>query len=483
MSYIRLHKDAFFRRYGNVGYLWQQIDRRSIVIDNNGAMFFEELTRSPQTVQEISTRLSQKYNGVKVQELEQDYVAFMQKFIPLNFVLMADTPEALTAQEKTFSYAALTNHTPTAAKRSLSATEQEATVNDFLINHFEEHPQLLSLQIEITPNCNLRCVHCYLSCGLPNPETNISLSTEQICKVLDEFKAMGGLQVTFTGGEAMLNKDLPKLLRYARKKDLDIWILSNAALLSDELLDVMKETNVAGVQVSLYSMVDAEHDAVTQVKGSCAKSKKSIEKLIEANIPVQLACPIMKENFHSFETVLQWGHERHLEVKTNSNIFAKADFSTENLTHRISLQEQEEIIKRTLKNSTIYQERLLTVDPRSNMPQAQDPVCGAGRYMLCLETSGNFYPCPGFKLLLGNCKTQSLQEIWAHSPELNKLRHLTNAAYGKCLKCPSRMYCNLCPGKLYNESAGDMFKLSGYFCEVAHINRRIAEEFMAQHKK
>ena len=45
------------------------------------------------------------------------------------------------------------------------------------------------------------------------------------------------------------------------------------------------------------------------------------------------------------------------------------------------------------------------------------------------------------------------------------------------------MYCNLCPGKLYNEPAGDMFKLSDYFCEVAHINRRIAEEFIAKHKK
>lgn len=483
MSYIRLHKDGFFRRYTDIGYLWQQKDRRSLVLDNNGAIFFEELTREPQSLEDIAKRLSQKYQGVTLDKIKADFLAFMQRFVSLGIVVIADTVEGLTNNEIGFSYAKAEEGMLPTPKQSLSITDNENNVNDFLTKHFEKNPQLLSLQIEITPNCNLRCVHCYLACGTPDQACNIQMSKEQIFKVLDEFRALGGLHITFTGGEAMLNKDLPELLRYAREKDLNIWILTNAVLLNDKLLEIMQETNVAGVQVSLYSTVNEDHDAVTQVKGSCERTKQNIEKLLAANIPVQLGCPVMKENFHSFHTVLDWGHERHLEVKVNNQIFARADFSTDNLDHRISLEEQESFIKKTLDNSPIYQERLLNSSEKEVRPVSTDPVCGAGRYMLCLEASGNYYPCPGFKLILGNCQEQTLADIWKHSEKLNKLRHLTNAAYKTCLKCPSRSYCNLCPGKLYNESGGDMFALSDYFCRVAHINRKIAEEFVRERQE
>lgn len=478
--YLKLHKDAFFRRYQDIGYLWQQKERRSLVIDLNGAMFFEELTRKPQRLEDIVQRLKTKYSGVTAEDLAKDYLSFMQRFVPLHIVVQGEQESDLEQKERCFSYEQLQEITSSAAPHNLSVYEQEQDVNSFLTKHFTKHPHLLSLQIEITPHCNLKCVHCYLGFGTASEPTRSGLSSSQICKVLDEFRSQGGLQVTFTGGEAMLNKDLPLLLRYAREKDLDIWILSNITLLSDELLQVMQETNIAGVQVSLYSLLPKVHDAVTQVKGSCEKTKHNIKRLIAANIPVQLACPVMKENLQSFETVLKWGQEHHLEVKLNSQIFARSDFSTGNLAHRITLQDQELLIKRTLAESPVYQERLLHPPLRKICPN--EPVCGAGRYMLCLEASGDYYPCPGFKLKLGNCKEQTLQDIWEHSGKLNMLRNLTNASYEKCLKCPSRSYCNLCPGKLYNESGGDMFKLSKYFCEMAHLNRRIAEDFVERNR-
>lgn len=479
--FIRLHKDAFFRKYKDIGYLWQQKEYRSLVLDKNGAVFFAALTREPQEIKTICQQIIKQYSGITLEQLCADFKDFMQKFVPLNIVVMADSVDKINQNEKLFNYKQAETFKNKPAAVSKGIEEPENDVYQFLTQHFKNNPQLLSLQIEITPHCNLKCVHCYLGFGTPSENTCTGLTTAEICKVLDEFREMGGLQVSFTGGEAMLNKDLPALLRYARKKDFDIWVLSNAALLTDDILKAIQETNVAGVQVSLYSMISEEHDAVTQVKGSCEKTKNGIERLIKANIPVQISCPIMKENLHSFHTVLKWGYERNLEVKLNANIFARSNFSTDNLDHRITLKEQEQFIKQTLAESKIYQSRLLN-NPEKKV-NANDIVCGAGRYMLCLEAGGDYYPCPSFKLKLGNCKEQSLKEIWENSKDLNKLRNLTNAAYEKCLKCPSRAYCNLCPGKLYNESGGDMFKLSDYFCQVAHINRQIAQDFVRSHKK
>lgn len=478
--FIRLHKDTFFRQYKDIGYLWQQKERRSLVLDKNGAVFFGALTRDPQKVSAICAQLVKQYTDVSAEQLEKDFMEFMQRFVHLNMVVMAVSAEDIAQNEKTFSYAHAEEYQKTPAQTNKSIVENDNNVNQFLTEHFKKYPQLLSLQIEITPHCNLKCVHCYLGFGTPSENQCVGLTTPQLFKVLDEFRALGGLQVTFTGGEAMLNKDLPALLRYARQKDLDVSVLTNATLLTDNLLHVMKEINISHIQVSLYSMIPEVHDAITQVNGSFEKSKRSIEQLIAADIPVQIGCPVMKENLDSFQDVLKWGQEKNLRVKLESQIIARADFTNDNLLHRLTLREQSYFIEQTLANNLNYQERLLSKSVTS-VPE-DEPVCSAGRYMLCLDAAGDCYPCTGFKLKLGNCKEQTLQEIWENSPKLNKLRNLTNAEYGKCLKCPSRTYCNLCPGKLYNESGGDMFELSDYFCEVAHINRRIAEEFVAAHK-
>ena len=38
------------------------------------------------------------------------------------------------------------------------------------------------------------------------------------------------------------------------------------------------------------------HDKITTVKGSFEKTKAAIEKLVAADVPVQISCPLMKAN-------------------------------------------------------------------------------------------------------------------------------------------------------------------------------------------
>ena len=473
---IRLHKDAFFRRYNGIGYLLQQKDERNLVLDTNGMIFFQFITRKAKDINIICQEICKMYKNADISVIKNDFLEFISKMEKLNFVITGKTEKEIKEKEQKTNSSNHTNHNYIVN----STNEEKKDINKVLQKHFDKYPQILTLEIEITPFCNLHCVHCYLNC---NDVSQKQMSYKMLCRVLKEFRDMGGLQVTFTGGEAMLNKDLPKLLKYARKLDLSITILTNAALLDCPLLKAIKETNVAKIQVSLYSINAKDHDAITQIKGSFQKSKKSIEKLLKNNIKVQIACPVMKENINTFQEVLKWGIEHKVKVKVEGTIMAKADFSTNNLTHRLDLKEQKKFIISTIKNNPVYQRELLENADKEVKTLPSTPVCGAGRYMLCLEAGGDYYPCPGFKLKLGNCKKQSLQEIWGNSKKLNELRHLTNSNYEKCLKCKAKKYCDICPGRFYNESGGDMFKLSDYFCKVAHLTKQIAEEFVKEHKK
>ena len=122
-------------------------------------------------------------------------------------------------------------------------------------------------------------------------------------------------------------------------------VLSNLTLLDEETLNVMKENPLLGVQVSLYSMDSEIHDEITQNRGSFEKTRDSILRLIENGIPLQISCPIMKQNKNSYLGVKKWAEKYNLRVGDDFVIIASYDHNLQNLSNRLSVNEAKEIIK------------------------------------------------------------------------------------------------------------------------------------------
>ncbi len=469
---VRLHKDAFFRHYHTIGVLYQQYYNKTIVINESGVIFLKQLSRNPQSVDKIISSLVSCYKGMSYSQLKNDFMQFMETLSQLKMVVFGRTD--IQEKQEEISH----NHDVHSANFFM---EEKRSTKDFLDEHFKKDPHLMSLQIEITPNCNLRCLHCYLGFGSGCQELKNPMDTTILCSVLDEFAALGGIHVSFTGGEALLNRDLPLLLRHARKNDLSITLLTNGTLLNEQVIQILKEVNVAKVQLSLYSLNPQHHDGITQVPGSCFRTQKAVLRLVQEKIPVQLACLVMKNNKDSFDSVIQFAHEHNLVVKVGSTIQALEDFSHINLTHRLNMQDTENFVRKYFANNPQYLKNIISLS--FHCAKEDDLICGMGHYALNLDASGNYTPCAGFNLSLGVVGKNSLSDVFYNSPVMKKLRNVRMKNYPKCLQCSDRGYCDLCPGKLYSESGGDMFALSDYFCQTAHINRKVAEEFVASHKK
>lgn len=158
----------------------------------------------------------------------------------------------------------------------------------------------------------------------------------KVKSIIDEFAQMGGLSVTLSGGEVLLHPYLKEIISYCRQKDLKISILSNLIALSDDLVSTLKTSNIALIQVSLYSMDPAIHDSITQVKGSWIKTKSAIEKLVKANIPVQLSCPLMKANKKGYANVTKYARDLKIKCQTDYILMAQADLDTSNLVNNAS---------------------------------------------------------------------------------------------------------------------------------------------------
>lgn len=478
---IRQSKNSFIRIYdeGKLGYITNQLTKHDRTYDENGALFLAQITREPKTIEQCVNDLASLFIDVSRQNLSNDFKDFVNDLAEHLFVVMGESDEELDIKDISFSYSM--DNPKTIADYYPQQTEQVVNrdTEDFFMQHDQYSPRLADLQFELTSRCNERCIHCYI----PNKKKNegIDMSFEKFKFILDQYVEMGGLHVTLSGGEVLMNKDIIRILRYCREKDLQISLLTNLIALKDEQIPVLKEVNLSLIQVSLYSMDARKHDFITTVKGSFEKTKNAIEKLFNADIPVQISCPIMKANKDGYEEVMKYAQSLRMKAQTDYIMMAQADLDTSNLANRISIEETEKVIRNIIEYDIDYKNEVLALEPLSNIPEREFlemPLCGAGINGLCVTVNGDIYPCAGWQgYIVGNIFKESLKDIWTHSKKLNYIRNIKQKDFPQCLKCDSRDFCNMCLVRNFNENDGDMFKTTDHFCKVAKLNKQLVEEY------
>ncbi len=485
--YYKQSFDTFIRIYDGLGYIANRATFADRVCNKSGAVFLWVLSREPQTLDQLLDKAVKHFENVIADDIREAAIEFYRQLEEDKFIVSGETIEELERHDKEnrFSYKSIkpktvvTDFTPT-----IPRADEDTQV--FLNNHFSDKPHLTSMQMELTSRCNERCVHCYI----PHENKNTDITDDMFYSVLEQCRDMNVLHLTLSGGEPMLHPHFIDYLRKAKEYDFSINILSNLTMLTDEIVEEMKNTRISSVQVSLYSMTPEIHDSVTTIKGSFNKTMASILKLIENDIPLQISCPVMRENKDTLMDVFDWGNEHKVRVVTDYNIMAHYDHTTGNLVHRLSVDETSEIIKGMMIHDVDYHNLLLQSDyfdrkKEYNSWTPDDLVCGVCVASICMVANGNVYPCAGWQgYVCGNLYEHPLKWIWEESPKTLYLRNIRKKDFPKCMNCDTKKYCNLCMVRNANENPdGDPLKLNPHFCEVAKANQKIVEDWIKEHKK
>ena len=480
----RQKKDTYIRNYDGVGYITSTGLFNDRCTNESGTVFLCALSRKPQTIDELVDKIMPSFaeDDVPRETILADAREFYDNLVADGFVVKGETEAELNVADIGFTYSAVK---PKTIREDFTPTIQRAdsSTQEFLEKHFAGKPHLSSFQIELTSKCNERCVHCYI----PHKFKLYNISDEMYYSTLEQLTKMGVLSVTLSGGECMCHPKFKEYLRAAKNYDFYVNILSNLTLLDDEIISIMKEGNVSSVQTSLYSMDPAIHDFITTVKGSHARTKAAIELLVKNDIPVQISCPIMKANRKGYDEVLEYAKSLKIKAQTDYIMMAQANFDTQNLANRISIEETEELLREIIEHDIDYRKMCDERPPVSDFIAFDleryklQPVCGVGYDNCCITANGDVYPCAGWQAyVLGNVYKQSLKEIWENSERVKELRKITQASFPQCLECEARDYCARCLVRNYNESGGDMFKINKHFCDVAFLNKRLVEEYRAK---
>jgi cyclic pyranopterin phosphate synthase len=203
------------------------------------------------------------------------------------------------------------------------------------------------LRISVTDKCNLRCVYCMPEEGLPWLRRDQILSYEEITEITRVMVDLGLRKVRITGGEPLVRRDLPRLIRMLRSiPGIENIALSTNAVLLEEQAAALRDAGLNRLNVSLDSLRPERIDAIGRRAGSAAAIFRGLEAAERAGLaPIKINCVVMRgrnddevADFAQITRERPW-HVRFIEVMPtaeNLNISAHEYVSSDETLSRIA---------------------------------------------------------------------------------------------------------------------------------------------------
>lgn len=121
------------------------------------------------------------------------------------------------------------------------------------------------LRISVTDKCNLRCTYCMPVEGLdwiPRPDL---LTYEEIASVVTQMAELGLRRVRLTGGEPLVRRDLPELVRMLRAvPGIEDIALSTNAVLLPQFAAELRDAGLDRVNISVDTLRRDRFEAIAR---------------------------------------------------------------------------------------------------------------------------------------------------------------------------------------------------------------------------
>lgn len=341
-----------------------------------------------------------------------------------------------------------------------------AVRDDLRHRGFRERAPMACL-FEITPTCNLRCHFCYVAL---DPYKGPYLTTQQVFQVLDRLHQAGVLMLTLTGGEILSRRDFPEIYRYAWEKGFLVTLFTNATMVNEKHIELLKEMQPDCVDVTIYG-ADAEHyEGTTGIKGSFARFERGIDLLREAGIRLSVKHTASTTSGDHFDAVREWAEARALPIRISTALDHRHDGGTQPMLYRLEARRTVELKDRIFEARKGHKRESAPLPECSmgeRLPNGEERLyrCGAGRISLFVDALGNASHCvldrePSFPIL-----DMEWEEVWAAIGEWVN-QPLPKEA--PCSGCSLRDGCHNCPARS-RMSTGSPYLKDTFYCDITHL--------------
>jgi radical SAM protein with 4Fe4S-binding SPASM domain len=313
---------------------------------------------------------------------------------------------------------------------------------------------------ELTLRCDHACAHCGSRAG---GSRESELSTAELLDVASQLARLGTREVTIIGGEAYLRPDVYDVVEHLVKLGVRVTMQTGGMALTAERARRFKDAGLESIGVSVDGP-PAVHDQLRARPGSCAAALRALDNARDAGLMAtsntqvnrlnkdllretcamlrehgirawraQLTVPMGRAADHPEWILEPWQILEVIDTLAEIQVEAMRDARARGIPMSRAFYV-------TAGNNVGYfgpHEQLLRSRPGQH--ERWWGGCGAGTYVLGIESDGAVKGCPSLPTapyVGGNVRDLTLEQIWNETPELAFTRTRTvEELWGFCRSC------------------------------------------------
>lgn len=307
-----------------------------------------------------------------------------------------------------------------------------------------ENKGLLSLELELSRACNLRCIYCYASSGQPLKD---ELTLEEIFSVIDQAATLGARKIiVLGGGEPLLYPRIFEVIDYILSKKLTVDLFTNGTCITEDIADNLYRRGIA-ISMKMNSRNPEVQDILAGKKGTFSAIEKGLAALKSAGYPdkshkLGIETIVCRQNLEELPDLWRWARKQAIVPYIEMMTFQGR--ATENTSLEVSNTEVRVLF-----------EKLAQIDAKEfgrkwePLPPLAGSRCARHEYSCTVTSVGNVNPCPGVNITTGNIREQSLDDILHNSTVIHELRNIRQNIKGRCAQCSHNKLCYGCRGHAY----------------------------------
>lgn len=310
-------------------------------------------------------------------------------------------------------------------------------------------PQLRNLFLELTMECNERCLHCGSRCGEVTSEL---LSVETYKLFLDKIKAdfgTEGLMLAVTGGEPLLRPEFFEIMGYAHGLGFHWGMTSNGTLIDEKVARQLQECGMSTISISIDGLPKT-HDWFRQTPGGYDAAMKGIEALLANGSfqHVQVTTVVHRKNIGELDALYRIMENIDIDSWRILNMepMGRAEDMPELLLTSEDYVTLFEFIKEKRSQGESVQygcSHYLGTDYEREVRDWYF-LCNAGIYTASVMANGDIGACLDIErrpeLIYGNILRDDFTEVWKHG--FGAFRRSLSEENETCRTCKEREFCD-----------------------------------------
>jgi radical SAM protein with 4Fe4S-binding SPASM domain len=277
------------------------------------------------------------------------------------------------------------------------------------------------------------------------------LSTAEALQLVDQLAELGVLEVTLIGGEVYLREDWTEIVRAIRARGMECSMVTGGRGFTRERARQAREAGVMSVSISIDG-TRATHDALRGLAGAHDAAMQAMANLVAEGVQVSANTQINRRSRRElpaiFEDIARAGARSwQLQLTVAAGRVADDPSLLLEPYHLIDVLPAVARLVPIAKaagvriwpgNNLGYYgpfESLL----RGSLPGRRKGACGAGRFIVGIESHGALKACPSLPsgaYVGGNVRDDALRDVWERAEALRFTRDPRQGElWGYCAGC------------------------------------------------